>query len=240
MKLEVTNEAAKLLNETDPRMRLKGVNQLADIGQKIPFEEREGIVKLLEPLAKDKEPYIRWNVAYTLGKIGHEAGVKILSSMLAADEHANVRFRVALSLASVGSDASVEILEKMTYDTYKIGEHAVVRAFAAIALGRFRHESAVRALGRLVNEEDPVVRWHVAVALGDIGLSSGLEYLAKLENDPIPFVRAHTAIALAQIGDVQGRPILERLTRDATPRVAQIATQSLESFKEFETRRFRP
>lgn len=40
-----------------------------------------------------------------------------------------------LLLVLIGNEMAIQVLEKMTYDTYKIGEHAVVRAFVAIALG---------------------------------------------------------------------------------------------------------
>ncbi len=219
-----------LLLDKDPRNRLSALRDLTDIASKLSYYERESIVEQVGKLAEDEQPFIRWNVAYALGKIGHEKGIRILEK-LTADEHANVRFRVAYSLGLIGNELAIPILEKMTSDTYKIGEHAVIRAYAVQALAKFQHETSVKALGRLVEDEDPVVRWHVAVALGDIGLESGVQYLAKLVNDKIPFVRAHTAIALAQIGHESGLEYIEKLAKDDMERVAKISFGALKLLK---------
>lgn len=217
----------ELLYNKDSRKRLSALQYLTNIASKQIYDERESIVEQIGKLADDEQPFIRWDLAYALGKIGHERGIKILEK-LATDEHANVRFRSAYSLGLIGSESAIPILEKMTHDTYKIGEHAVVRAYAVQALGRFPYEASVRTLGRLVEDEDPVVRWHVTVALGDIGHKDGVQYLAKLIGDPIPFVRAHTAIALAQIGHESGLEYLEKLATDSMPRVSSISKSALE------------
>jgi HEAT repeat protein len=200
------------------------------------WEDRPVVVERLARLIEDKEAFVRWNSALALGKIGHESGLKYLGKLV-GDEHANVRFRATLALGLIGHENSIPVVEKMVYDTYEIGKHFVVRAFAAIALGMIPpQESSVRALAHLVQDEDPVVRWHVAVALGNVGLESGVEHLAKLIEDEIPFVRAHAAIALAQIGHESGMPYLERLTKDSTPRVAKIAQDSLELLRSLTSR----
>lgn len=205
-------EACCSLSDADPRLRLKAVRRLTGIAVRLAWEERHRIVEELAKLAGDKEPFIRWNVAMALGRIGHESGVDALERM-AGDEHANLRFRVALSLGLIGDPAGIPILERYVEDSYKIGEHAVVRAFAAIALGQIGDPAGVPLLSRLACDPDPAVRWHAAVALGEVGLREGVSILSMLTEDPVPFVRGHTAIALAQIGDPDGLPILERALR---------------------------
>ncbi len=219
-------EAVVALSHHDPRQRVEGIRQIMALAKRLPLDERAAAVHVLEQVVEDQEPFVRWNLAIALGEIGHERGILLLER-LSGDEHANVRFRVALALALIGYERALATLEKFTTDSYKIGEHYPVRAFAALALGRFRQEAAVRALAPLVDDGDPVVRWHAAVALGDTGLASGVDLLRKLVNDPIPFVRAHTAIALAQIGARAGLPLLERLAQDSMPRVAQISHAAL-------------
>ncbi len=223
-------EFAGFLAHPDPRRRVEGIRGITRLEKQLPLSERGAVIPLLEPVAEDEEAFVRWNLALALGEIAHERGIPILQR-LSGDEHANVRFRVGLALALIGHEGAIPTLEKLAADTYKIGEHYVVRAFAALALGHFQQEAAVRVLAGLVQDADPVVRWHVAVALGDIGFPGGVELLAGLADDAIPFVRAHAAIALAQIGDAAGLPILERLAEDATPRVAQISRASLESLQ---------
>lgn len=220
-------EEAQRLSHRDPRQRVEGIRRVTALAIQLPLAERDAAIPILEGAAEDSEAFVRWNLAFALGEIGHEHGIHVLER-LSEDEHANVRFRVALALALIGHERALQTLKRLVTDTYKIGEHYPVRAFAALALSRFRQHDAVRALAASVEDADPVVRWHAAVALGDIGLESGVELLAKLVDDPIPFVRAHVAIALAQIGDRAGLPFLERLTQDSMPRVAQIGRASLE------------
>lgn len=222
--------AAMRLEDGDPRERFKAVNALATIGRELPLTDRARIVDPLGKVVSDKEPFVRWGVANALGELAHENGLTYLGGLL-EDEHANVRFRVAQALGATGSEKGMPLLERLASDTYDIGGHYVVRAYAAVALGMIPHERSVQVLAKLVEDKDPVVRWHVAVALGNIGLASGVEYLAKLINDPVPFVRAHTAIAFAQIGHPDGLPYLETLSKDSMPRVAGISGAALQTLK---------
>lgn len=217
------DEAAALTASVDPRERLAAARRLARLGRALSGEERGRLVELLDLLARDPEPFVRWNVALALGELGDRKGLEVLGRM-ADDEHANVRFRVALAVGLIGDPAGIAILERYVADPYRIGDHSVVRAFAAIALGRIAHRDTVPLLARLARDEDPVVRWHAAVALGDVGETTAVEVLAALATDPIPFTRAHAAIGLAEIGDVRGLPTLEQLSSDSVPRVAQIAS----------------
>ena len=224
---KVIEEEASVLTDEDPRKRLAAVRKVSGLAKQLELKEREKIVGLLEPLTSDKEAFVRWNVAIAVGEIGHPRGIEVLGRLV-GDPHANVRFRVALALGLISHEIGTPLLEKMIYDTYEIGGHLVVRAFAAIALGKIGSESAVLPLAKLVEDEDPVVRWHAAVALGDAGAKSGVQHLAKLIEDEIPFVRAHAAIALAQIGDASGLPYLERMAKEeSVPRLADICTDAL-------------
>ena len=97
MENERVEEISKGLSSENPKERLKAVNKLTEIAVDLNAEDRKEVVKLLSSLAKDKEPFIRWNVAIALGKIGHKDAIPILEKM-ANDMHANVRFRVVRSL----------------------------------------------------------------------------------------------------------------------------------------------
>lgn len=223
----VTQEDRELLKHSDPRKRLKGLRALVKIGKKLAWQEREPIVKEIELLASDPQPFILWNLTMGLGEIGHPCALPLLEK-LSTHEHANVRFRAALAIALIDEEKGLGVLERISQDEYKIGEHYVVRAFAALALGKLASPKGVPVLSRLAKDPDPAVRWHTAVALGDIGDSSGISALGQLVEDSIPFVRAHTAIALSQIGHPDGRPYLEKLAKDSAPKVAQISSKALD------------
>jgi HEAT repeat protein len=153
---------------------------------------------MLAHLARDPEPLVRWNIAWQLGVLGHSAALPALEQ-LGRDPHANVRFRVALAVAMIGDGAGLPILETLANDPYVIGDHAAVKAFAALALGKFGSESTF-VLARLSEDADPVVRWHAAVALGEAGDARALPFLTVLLRDEVPLVRGHAGVALAQIG----------------------------------------
>lgn len=223
----ITREELVLLKDPNHRRRLQGLKAVVSAARKLPWEERQAPIKELEPLADDPQPFILWNLAMGLGQIGHPSALPLLEK-LSAHEHANVRFRAALAIANIDEERGLETLERLARDEYKIGEHYVVRAYTAQALGQLKSSKAVPILSGLVKDADPVVRWHAAVALGDTGDSHGIEVLAQLMDDPIPFVRAHTAIALGEIGDPRGRPYLEKLAKDSVQRVAQISSKALD------------
>jgi HEAT repeat protein len=134
----------------------------------------------------------------------------------------------------IGEEAGLPILETLAKDPYVIGEHAVVRAFAALALGKLRTENATLLLARLSEDGDPVVRWHAAVALGEAGDPGAVPTLAKLLGDPVPFVRGHAGIGLAQIGEATAldelRAAAARETHDKMKLVLADAARTLETF----------
>ncbi len=187
------------LENADPRERLKAVRAILREAGKLPLDDRRRAAEALSKLADDPEPFVRWRVAAALGELGHPAGLDGLRE-LAGDAHANTRLRVALSAAMLDAEEALPLLEQLAGDTYKIENHAVVRAFAAIGLGRLGSAKAIDSLNRLAEDEDDVVRWHAVVAMGDVGDARAGPALVKRLGDPVPFVRGHAAIALAQIG----------------------------------------
>lgn len=227
---KIPQEQLSLLKDPNPRKRLEGLKSIIKTGKRLPWEDREAVIKALEPLTDDPQPFILWNLAIGLGQVAHSSALPLLEK-LSAHEHANVRFRAALAIAFIDEEKGLRVLERLSQDEYKIGEHYVVRAFAALALGQLGSPKGIPVLSRLAKDTDPEVRWHTAVALGDIGDPQGVEALSQLVEDSIPFVRAHTAIALAEIGHPSGQPYLEKLSKDNMPRVAQISSKALDLLK---------
>lgn len=221
---EIEN-GSKLLDDTDPRNRLKGVRELTRIALNFELDERKHVVDLLAKAAGDKEPFIVWNLAISLGQIAHPSVIPILERMV-EHPHANVRLRVALALGLIGHEDGIPVLDRMSQDKYKIGQStAVVRESVALALGKIGTERCLPVLAKLVND-DPVVRWHTAVALGDVGHPTGISHLAKLTEDEVPFVRGHVAIALAQIGSKDGLEYLVRIKEFTEKRAEQTGNEA--------------
>lgn len=232
----VTNQNLnELLTSPDARARLQGVHGLSKAILDDP-SSLERLRALVDKLVADPSPFVRWNLAVALGET-RRSEVVLWLERLAADEHANVRFRAALALGTIGDvERARPILDRLAKDTYEVGGHRVVRAFAALGFGRLGDARGTGQLAELAKDEDGVVRWHAAVALGDIRSPDGVPALVTLLGDAIPFVRAHAAIALAEIGDVAAIPALEKAAGDSVPRVAKIAQESLEALRALDCR----
>jgi len=110
-------QESKLLSDEDPRERLNGILRLTNIALQLPMKERETIVARLAKLADDNEPFVRWNIAHALAKIGHASGMKVIADKLANDEHMVVRYKAALALDMIGDESAIPVLEKMASDT---------------------------------------------------------------------------------------------------------------------------
>jgi HEAT repeat protein len=223
-------EIERLLGSPDAKLRLGAAKRLAariaDDPSVLPASR-----ETLDRLVGDPAPFVRWNLAIALGET-HRPEVVPTLERLARDEHANVRFRVAMALGVLGDvEAALPILGQLAVDTYEIGSHRVVRAFAAMALGRLADARCVGLLASLAKDRDPVVRWHAAVGLGDVRHAGGVSALIELLKDDVPFIRAHAAIALAEIGDLQGVGALENAASDSVPRVAKIVQESIEMLR---------
>lgn len=113
---------------------------------------------------------------------------------------------MALAVALIEDGAGLVILQRLAEDSYLIGQHAVVKAFSALALGKSASAQATPPLNKLAADADPVVRWHPAVALGETRDPRARPILTTLLQDEVPFVREHAAIALAQMGDAKVYP----------------------------------
>ncbi len=82
----------------------------------------------------------------------------------------------------------------------------LVRAEAAISLGKLRARKSVDALPPLLKDPDDHVRGSVAYALGLMGDPSGMVLLRSLTQDNSAFVRAVAAESLQKLGDKTARP----------------------------------
>ena len=109
-------DEARFLADDDPRRRVAAVRTLTELATQLVPNDREQVVELVDVVASDQQPFVRWNVAIAVGEIGHPKGVEVLGKLL-GDPHANVRLRVALSLGLLGQEIGVPALEKMIYDT---------------------------------------------------------------------------------------------------------------------------
>ena len=74
--------------------------------------EHRRLYSVLSQLANDDEPFIRSQVAYTLGQIGTPAAIERLAVM-ADDPNPDTRYNAAVGLAHHGNEKAVETLAEM-------------------------------------------------------------------------------------------------------------------------------
>jgi HEAT repeat protein len=176
-------------------------------------------VEFLIERLKDKDSYVRENVAWALGEIGDSRAVDALIEAL-KDEDSDVRSSVAEALGELGWKPRNDkervlyyIAKGDWYECVKMGSFAVkflierlkdedsyVRKRVAWALGEIGDTRAMDALIKALKDEDSDIRENVAWALGKIGDSRAVDALIEALRDEDKYVRSSVAEALGEIG----------------------------------------
>ena len=166
--------------------------------------------RLLLPLLRDKQEFVRREAAYALGLARSPVAVDDLIVALARDKEAGVRGAAAIALGQIGDARAVAALSE--------------------ALGRRVRASGI--LNRVTfrkTEENDLVRRAAAVSLGQIGSREGVPALvAALTNVKAgDDVRRESARALGLVGDPAALPALRAAVTARDPYLSQIASEAL-------------
>ncbi|TMQ72499.1 MAG: hypothetical protein E6K80_02640 [Candidatus Eisenbacteria bacterium] len=103
----------------------------------------------------------------------------------------------------------------------------VVRARAALAVGRLQDSTTVAALEPLLADPDPKVRREAVFALGQIGHRSAREALEARLADQDPEVVARAAEALGKLGDKTSTPQVTSLLASSSAALRATAAMAL-------------
>lgn len=191
--------ALPALSDPSPMIRVAAAKAI------LPLGSAESAAALL-PLLKDKDEFVRREVAYALGQTRSQTATAALSERLLNDKDAGVRGAAAVALGKIADEAGVLALartlapELSAPDRSKIKREAnpfVLRA-AAEALGKIKSRTGVPALLSAVGNE-------------------------KFASD----VRREAVRALGLIGDPSAIPILKTASLSEDPFLAQLAYESL-------------
>jgi HEAT repeat protein len=182
-------------------------------------------------VARDKDPALRRDAVWALGKIGSKAIPALTESL--KDKDTDVRRLATLALGEMGSEAkaAVPALTKLLKDR----DTAVCRA-AAEALGEIGPpaKAAVPALIESLKDRDTDARRLAALALGDIGTQAkaAVPALTKLLKDEDTEVRMSAAWALGHIAPqaTTAIPALTELLKDKSQLVREAAASALGDF----------
>ena len=165
----VTSHIVKSLEDDSDNVRLEAVRALAKI------DEPHAVDPLIHVVKTDRDPYIRYEAARYLRRIG-VGYTQVLGLGLSAlkDPSRDVRSQAARLLGNFQDEASIEPLIKAMTDP-----HWSVRESAEIALLNFSKHAVPKLIVTLSNRSWRT-RFRAARLLGEIGDIRAIEHLEKL------------------------------------------------------------
>jgi HEAT repeat protein len=216
----------RMRNDEDAIVRGAVAWSLSRIGGK------EVLPDIIELAQKDPAAIVRFRAVWGLAIIGDKSALPVAIDAL-GDPNNSVRERAALLALEALNDGSIpkRLLEKTShphlgtrrlvmYLLARYGDESavpalkeglkdvdtLVRAEAALSLGKLRAHGALDALVPLLYETDEHVRGAAAYAIGLIGDNSATPLLRPLLEDKNAFVRAVAAESLQRLGDKTASP----------------------------------
>ena len=191
--------ALPLLSDPSPIIRVMAARAI------LSLEPAESAAALL-PLLKDKDEFVRREVAYALGATRSRTATTSLTDRLLNDKENGVRGAAAVALGMIGDENAViplaTVLSPQLSAPAKSKRKAEANQFvlraAAVALGQIKNRAATPAL------------------------------IAALNNEKFPQdVRREAARSLGLIGDPAAIPALKSASISEDPFLAQLAYESL-------------
>lgn len=162
---------------------------------------------LLVPMFKDKDEFVRREIAYALGEMRHPSAVASLVEILARDKKTSVRAAAAIALGQIGDAGAVPGLSQAVEGNggkkkSRDAEDEFVVRSAVRSLGQIASRTAVSVLiAALQNEVNSIdTRREAATALGRIGDPSALPALqTAYQANADPYLSEAARLAILQI-----------------------------------------
>ena len=214
------------LNDDDDRVRAAAVWALSHVGGKAVLPD---VVRLA---TNDASGVVRFRAVWGLGIIRDKSALPVVINAL-GDYNTSVRERSALlALEALADNTIAQRVLRQTnnvlpatrrivmYLLARYGDQSVVlalkrgltdpdqlvRAEAALSLGKLKAQAGLTDLPPLLNDPDEHVRGSAAYSLGLIGDKSAMGALRPALEDKSAFVRAVAAESLQQLGDKTVKP----------------------------------
>ncbi|MFH0887753.1 MAG: HEAT repeat domain-containing protein [Planctomycetota bacterium] len=196
----------KKANDNDKRFFVKN-NVLLALGLRSDNSSAE-IIKQVLVLQNEKSipALTRSYTALAAGYIANDTEItKILKDIISdIRDDTEVRACACLSLGNLKDVSAVPILGKLLNGSDGKKEQPLIRAYAALGLGRIGTNEALDALKKstVASEKESDVHSAVVIALGMTGLTEAKEYIIPfLSNRRDPKISGLSAISLAQTKD---------------------------------------
>jgi HEAT repeat protein len=147
------------------------------------LREKRAVNALLSVLS-EKEPYLYWESAKSLGLLGSKRAVQPIIGILQNDPNLDKRAAAAYALNLLADDRAVEpLLEAVnnTNESPNVREYAL-EALSNIALSNGEQDKIIDTLISCLEDPDVGVQFTAAVALGNHGDSKAIPYLEILSS----------------------------------------------------------
>ena len=168
---------------------------------------------IIKDVFKSKEPFLRRAYAgLALGFIQNDPEIlTLIKDVISEKDDIEVKATGCISLGNLKDNTSVSLLGKILNSQEGVKkEPGVLRAFAALGLGRIGTPEALGELKKItpVSEKEVDVRSAVVIALGLTGLPEANEPLVQFIQDKNNNIKGLAVIALAQLKDSKAYEII--------------------------------
>lgn len=199
---DASRAAVSALNDPSPIVRVTAATAVL----LLPADESAAA---LIPLLKDKDEFVRQEVAYALGRTGNSSAVEPLIERLLQDKKSGVRGAAAVALGQIRNDTAVATLTQVLSAQIEMA-----------GVGKAKRKGI---------EENVFVLRAAAKSLGQIGSARALPaLLGALKNEKAPAdVRREAATSLGMIGDPAAAPALREALAAEDAYLSQAANEAL-------------
>jgi HEAT repeat protein len=198
---DASRAAAAALNDEIPAVRVAAAHAITSL----PGAEA---ANLLSPLLKDKDEFVRREVAFALGESRSRTATTILVDLMLHDKKPAVRGAAAVALGQIGDEGALSALTQVVSGqgskkkkSKSFEEEFVVRS-AVRSLGQIGSRASVPTLISALQDETNSIetRREAATALGLVGDPSALPALqAAFSANADPYLSEAARAAIRQI-----------------------------------------
>lgn len=204
---DASRAAAPALNDEIPAVRVAATHAILSL----PGAEA---ASLLLPLLKDKDEFVRREVAFALGKSRSREAMATLIDLMLHDKKPSVRGAAAVALGQIGDESALTALSQVVIGQSsknkrsKSFEEEFVVPSVVRSLGQIRSHTSVPTLIAALQDETNSMetRREAATALGLIGDASALPALQDaLAANADPYLTEAARAAIRQINHAKTR-----------------------------------
>ena len=212
-------EVLKKVHETETRDFVRN-NVLLGLGLTSDASAMAVIKDVLQK--KDNDPLRRSFAAIALSYVASnpEVSSALRETLSAEKEDREVKSSCSISLGNLKDALAAPILGKILNGDGGKKLQGMIRANAALGLGRIGTKEALEELKKFTreNEKENDIRSAVIMALGITGAPEAKDNILDFLQDKAPVIRGLACIALAQIKDAQAyETISEALQKNKSP-----------------------